>query len=91
MVVVLNAKDGIVQGQLEYPLVHRGDIADSVACVLAEHYSSAKPPRTVLVPAPIGESMGAWLVERRAGAVEVIILLRVVCGQGATLIVATNR
>jgi excinuclease ABC subunit C len=71
MVVVLNAKDGIVQGQLEYPLVHRGDIADSVACVLAEHYSSAKPPRTVLVPAPIGESMGAWLVERRAGAVEV--------------------
>jgi len=71
MVVVLNAKDGIIQGQLEYPLVHRGDIADSVACVLAEHYSSAKPPRTVLVPAPIGESMRAWLVERRAGAVEV--------------------
>jgi excinuclease ABC subunit C len=71
MVVVLNAKDGIVQGQLEYPLIHRGDIADSVACVLAEHYSSTKPPRTVLVPAPIGESMVAWLVERRAGAVEV--------------------
>ena len=71
MVVVLNAKDGIVQGQLEYPLIHRGDIADSVACVLAEHYSNAKPPRTVLVPAPLGKSMGAWLTERRSGAVEV--------------------
>ena len=71
MVVVLNAKDGIVQGQLEYPLIHRGDIADSVACVLAEHYSSTKPPRTVLVPAPIGESIGAWLSERRGSAVDV--------------------
>ena len=71
MVIVLNAKDGIVQGQLEYPLIHRGDIADSVACVLSEHYSNTKPPRTVLVPAPVGESMGAWLTERRAGAVEV--------------------
>jgi len=71
MVVVLNAKDGIVQGQLEYPLIHRGDIADSVACVLAEHYSSTKPPRTVLVPAPIGESVGAWLAERRGSAVVV--------------------
>jgi len=71
MVVVLNAKEGIVQGQLEYPLIHRGDIADSVACVLAEHYSSAKPPRTILVPAPIGESMGDWLNERRSGVVEV--------------------
>ena len=70
VVVVLNAKDGVVQGQMEYPLIHRGDIAESVACVLAEHYAGTRPPRIVLVPAPIGESMGDWLAERRGGAVE---------------------
>jgi excinuclease ABC subunit C len=98
MVVILNAKDGIVQGQLEYPLIHRGDIADSVACVLAEHYSSTKPPRTVLVPTPIGESMGAWLVERRAGAVEVrvpqrgeLALLRGMADQNAEVQVERHQ
>ena len=98
MVVVLNAKDGIVQGQLEYPLIHRGDIADSVACVLAEHYSSTKPPRTVLVPAPIGESMRAWLVERRDGAVEVrvpqrgeLALLRRMADQNAEVQVERHQ
>ena len=98
MVVVLNAKDGIVQGQLEYPLIHRGDIADSVACVLAEHYSSAKPPRTVLVPAPIGKSMGVWLTERRSGAVEVrvpqrgeLAQLRAMADQNAELQVERHQ
>ena len=98
MVVVLNAKDGIVQGQLEYPLIHRGDIADSVACVLAEHYSSAKPPRIVLVPAPIGDSMGAWLSERRSGAVEVrvpqrgeLAQLRAMADQNAELQVERHQ
>ena len=46
VVVVLNAKDGIVQGQLEYPLIHRGDIAESVTLVLAEHYAGTRPPRS---------------------------------------------
>ena len=98
MVVVLNAKDGIVQGQLEYPLIHRGDIADSVACVLAEHYSNAKPPRTVLVPAPLGKSMGAWLTERRSGAVEVrvpqrgeLAQLRAMADQNAELQVERHQ
>ena len=71
VVVILNAKDGIVQGQLEYPLLHRGDVSDSVACVLAEHYSNTKPPRKILIPSPVGESLRSWLNERRGGAVEV--------------------
>jgi len=73
VVVILNAKEGIVQGQLEYPLLHRGDISDSVSCVLAEHYASTKPPRRVLVPSPVGDSLRSWLSERRGGAVEVRI------------------
>ena len=73
VVVILNAKEGIVQGQLEYPLLHRGDISDSVSCVLAEHYTSTKPPRRVLVPSPVGDSLHSWLSERRGGAVEVRI------------------
>ena len=73
VVVILNAKEGIVQGQLEYPLLHRGDISDSVSCVLAEHYASTKPPRRVLVPSPVGDSLHSWLSERRGGAVEVRI------------------
>ena len=98
VVVVLNAKDGIVQGQLEYPLIHRGDIAESVALVLAEHYAGTRPPRTVLVPAPIGESVEDWLVERRGGAVEVrvpqrgeLARLRKMADQNADVQVTRHR
>jgi excinuclease ABC subunit C len=68
--VILHAKDGIIQGQVDYPLIHRGDVADSVSLVLAEHYANRRPPRTLLVPAPIGRALASWLSERRGSAVE---------------------
>ena len=66
--------------------------------MLAEHYSSAKPPRTVLVPAPIGESMEIWLAERRSGVVEVrvpqrgeLAQLRAMADQNAELQVERHQ
>ncbi len=70
-VLVLHAKDGVVQGQVHYPLVHRGDVGESVARVLTEHYASTRPPRTLLLPCESTEWMLAWLRERRNGAISI--------------------
>ena len=70
-IVLLSAENGIVVGQTQYPLMHRGDISESVSRVLSEHYAERRPPKTVLVPTPIGEWMEDWLSERRGGKVEV--------------------
>ncbi|MDP6986316.1 MAG: excinuclease ABC subunit UvrC [Candidatus Thalassarchaeaceae archaeon] len=75
-VVILNAKDGAVQGQVEYPLVHRGDVSDSVSLVLSEHYSKLKPPKTLLVPSSLGAAMEEWLIIRRGGKISVRVPLR---------------
>ncbi len=50
VVVILYTKDGIIQGQVSYPLIHRGDVVASVSLVLSEHYSNRRPPKTLLVP-----------------------------------------
>tara|TARA_B100000686_G_scaffold351973_1_gene452372 strand:- start:719 stop:2269 length:1551 start_codon:yes stop_codon:yes gene_type:complete len=71
VVTILHAKDGVVEGQTEYPLIHRGDVSESVSCVLVEHYSNRKPPRRVLVPSTVGESVVSWLKEVRGSSVEV--------------------
>ena len=70
-VVLLSTENGSVVGQVQYPLMHRGDISESVSRVLAEHYAQRKPPRTILVPSPIGKWMESWLTERRGSKVEV--------------------
>ena len=70
-IVLLSAENGIVVGQTQYPLMHRGDISESVSRVLSEHYAERRPPKTVLVPTPIGEWMEEWLSERRGAKVEV--------------------
>ncbi|MDP6324843.1 MAG: excinuclease ABC subunit UvrC [Candidatus Thalassarchaeaceae archaeon] len=70
-IVLLSAENGIVVGQSQYPLMHRGDISESVSRVLSEHYAERRPPKTVLIPAPIGEWMESWLTERRGSNVEV--------------------
>ena len=70
-IVLLSAETGIVVGQTQYPLMHRGDISESVSRVLSEHYAERRPPKTVLVPAPIGEWMESWLSERRGAKVDV--------------------
>ena len=68
-IVILHAKEGIIQGKVEYPLIHRGDVADSVSLVLSEHYANRRPPRTLLVPTKLGDSMTEWLSERRSSSV----------------------
>ena len=70
-VVILHAKEGIVQGQINYPLIHRGRVSDSVSMVLSEHYENRKPPRTLLVPIEVGEAMSEWLSNVRGTKVEV--------------------
>ncbi len=70
-VVLLSTENGSVVGQVQYPLMHRGDSSESVSRVLAEHYAQRKPPKTILVPSPIGEWMESWLTERRGSKVEV--------------------
>ena len=70
-VVILHTKDGTIQGQVQYPLIHRGDIMESIALVLSEHYASRRPPRTLLLPTPVSEWMEHWLTERRNGAIEI--------------------
>ena len=70
-IVLLSAQEGMIVGQTQYPLIHRGDITESVCRVLSEHYSQRKPPKTILVPSPIGEWMEEWLTERRGSKVEV--------------------
>ena len=76
MIVILHTKDGIIQGQVEYPLIHRGDIGESVSLVMSEHYSSRKPPRRLLVPSPVSDWMNQWISDRRGGAVEVRVPIR---------------
>ena len=75
-IVILHAKDGIIQGNVDYPLIHRGDVTDSVSLVLSEHYAKRRPPRTLLVPSPLGDPMADWLTERRSSAVRVRVPLR---------------
>ena len=70
-IVLLSAEKGMIVGQTQYPLMHRGDITESVCRVLSEHYAQRKPPKTILVPSPIGEWMESWLTERRGSNVEV--------------------
>ncbi|MFL2946888.1 MAG: excinuclease ABC subunit UvrC [Candidatus Poseidoniales archaeon] len=70
-IVLLSAEKGMIVGQTQYPLMHRGDITESVCRVLSEHYAQRKPPKTILVPSPIGEWMESWLSERRGSKVEV--------------------
>ena len=68
VVIILHAKDGVVQGKTEYPLIHRGDISESVSLVLVEHYANRRPPKVLLLPSPIGDSMEKWLRFRRGGS-----------------------
>ena len=76
IVVILHAKDGVVQGKTEYPLIHRGDVSESVSLVLSEHYAHRKPPKILLLPTQIGVSTQKWLKSRRGGAFEARVLMR---------------
>ena len=71
MIVILHTKEGMIQGQVEYPLIHRGDIGESISLVMSEHYASRRPPRRLLVPSPVSDWMNQWVSERRGGPVEI--------------------
>lgn len=64
VVLILHTQDGVIQGQVSYPVLHRGDVETSVSLVLSEHYANRRPPKTLLVPAPLSNSMSEWLSER---------------------------
>ena len=81
-VVFLHAKQGVVTGKTHYPLLHRGDVSESVSLILSEHYHSRRPPAKILTPTPIGQQLEDWLKERRDGAVEIRVPIR---GELATL------
>ncbi len=74
--VILHAKDGLIRGQAEYQLIHRGDVSDSVSLVLSEHYANRRPPRSLLAPSPLGDSMAEWLSHRRGSPVKVRVPMR---------------
>ncbi len=74
--VILHAKDGVIRGQVEYQLIHRGDISDSVSLVLSEHYANRRPPRSLLTPSPLGDSMTEWLSQKRGSPVKVRVPMR---------------
>jgi len=75
-VVILHTKEGMIQGQVQYPLIHRGEIEESIELILSEHYSSRKPPRRLLVPCSVSEWMNQWISERRGGTVEIRVPVR---------------
>jgi excinuclease ABC subunit C len=69
--VVLHADEGMVQGQEAWPVVHRGDVGETVSMFIAEHYAHQTPPRLLLSPVPIFDGLQSWLDERRGRSVEV--------------------
>lgn len=71
VVLILHTQDGVIQGQVSYPVLHRDDIVASVSLVLSEHYSNRRPPKTLLVPAPLTDSFTDWLDERRGKKVSI--------------------
>lgn len=82
VISVLHAEEGIVKAQENWPMIHRGDIGESVARFISEHYSERRPPKTILVPIPVGDWLENWLSERRESLVEVRVPMR---GDLATL------
>ena len=64
VVLILHTQDGVIQGQVSYPVLHRGDVETSVSLVLSEHYANRRPPKPLLVPTPLSNSMSEWLSER---------------------------
>lgn len=69
-IVVIHADDGAIKGQEAWPLIHRGDEGDSISSFVVEHYSNRRPPRLLLTPIPLNETIVGWLTERRGSNVE---------------------
>ena len=69
-IFVIHADEGVVKGQESWPLIHRGDEGDSISSFIVEHYSNRRPPRLLLTPIPLNDTIINWLGERRGSNVE---------------------
>jgi excinuclease ABC subunit C len=69
-IVVIHADEGVIKGQESWPLIHREDEGDSISSFIVEHYSTRRPPRLLLTPIPLTETIIQWLSERRGSNVE---------------------
>jgi excinuclease ABC subunit C len=70
-VVVIHANNGVVQGQEVWPMLHRGNQADTVSMFVSEHYANRAPPRLLLTPELLDEGTEEWLTSRRGSKVEI--------------------
>lgn len=70
VVTVLHAKSGTVQGQQTWPLIHRGDVEDTICRFISEFYSTNRPPSLILLPCNISQFLSEWLSKRRGSKVE---------------------
>ncbi|MBT3641454.1 MAG: excinuclease ABC subunit UvrC [Euryarchaeota archaeon] len=97
-VTILHTKDGIIQGQVDYPVIHSGDISESISCVLTEHYAKRKPPKTLLIPIKLDEDLTNFLNERRGGVIKIkvpkrgeLVKLRNMADKNAKMNVLRNQ
>ena len=70
-IVVLHADEGVVKGQEAWPIIHRGDIGETVSMFISSHYQNRCPPRLLLTPTPLFDGAKEWLNGRRQSIVEV--------------------
>ncbi|MCH1527909.1 MAG: helix-hairpin-helix domain-containing protein, partial [Candidatus Poseidoniaceae archaeon] len=70
-IVVIHADEGVVKGQEAWPLIHRGDEGDSIAGFVVEHYTNRRPPRLLLSPIPLSDTITKWVEQRRGSSVEI--------------------
>ena len=75
-IVVIHADDGVIKGQESWPLIHRGDEGDSVARFVVEHYANRRPPKILLTPIPLSDTIQDWLNDRRGSNVDVRVTMR---------------
>jgi excinuclease ABC subunit C len=75
-IVVIHADDGVIKGQESWPLIHRGDEGDSISRFVVEHYANRRPPKILLTPIPLSDTIQEWLNERRGSNVDVRVPMR---------------
>ncbi len=75
-IVVIHANDGLVKGQEVWPMIHRGDSAETVSAFVSGHYVNRNPPRLLLTPTPMLDGTQQWLSGRKGKSVEIRTPLR---------------
>ena len=57
-------------------IIHRGDEGDSIARFVVEHYANRRPPKILLTPIPLSDTIQDWLNDRRGSNVDVRVPMR---------------